>query len=426
MYHIKDVTIDGFWGNLSIKTPLSNDVNIFIGKNGSGKTTLINILQAVLTVDLDLLENLPFESVTLNLAQKNKTRKIQVSRMKDGGPFSWIRYKVGKEPFEIPITPKEYYRRRHMLEVDMLNDLKSTMSELVDICWLSVFREILESDIKDEYRRKARPITNPIDQRLKELMKDFTRYQLTLESKAADISKSFQTDVLTSMLYDENLDDVDIKKYLKFELKDEKDKLVEAYSRLNVPEDIARVKIQKHVQKLTKSLKNLREQSKERKGFQFGDIIPLPLFQRTKYMIKLSMKAEQEKDLIFEPINQYLKIVRDFIKDKKFSLSKSGELEIKKDGTQLSIEQLSSGEKQLLIFFTETLLQQNAPFIFIADEPELSLHIEWQEKLIPTILNLNENAQIIMATHSPEIVVGYKDRLIDMEDIIYARPSSSR
>jgi len=65
---------------------------------------------------------------------------------------------------------------------------------------------------------------------------------------------------------------------------------------------------------------------------------------------------------------------------------------------------LSSGEKQLLIILLTALVQDNQPAVMILDEPELSLHTDWQEKLIDHIRSLNENAQIIIATHSPFMV----------------------
>ena len=67
---------------------------------------------------------------------------------------------------------------------------------------------------------------------------------------------------------------------------------------------------------------------------------------------------------------------------------------------EIQHQSLSSGEKQLLILLTQTLLQEKQPFIYIADEPELSLHIEWQHKIISAIKELNPNVQIIAATHS--------------------------
>ena len=63
------------------------------------------------------------------------------------------------------------------------------------------------------------------------------------------------------------------------------------------------------------------------------------------------------------------------------------------------------------------LLQKNQQTLFIADEPELSLHIEWQRKVISSIIALNPNSQIIIATHSPEIVGRFKTSIINMENI---------
>ena len=77
-----------------------------------------------------------------------------------------------------------------------------------------------------------------------------------------------------------------------------------------------------------------------------------------------------------------------------------------------------SGEKQLLILLSETLLQRERPYIFIADEPELSLHVLWQEKLIASLRALNPAAQIIAATHSPDIVGALESQAIDMEELI--------
>lgn len=83
----------------------------------------------------------------------------------------------------------------------------------------------------------------------------------------------------------------------------------------------------------------------------------------------------------------------------------------------ISLFKLSSGEKQLLILLIETLLQRKERCIFLADEPEISLHIEWQREIISSVLALNPNAQIIVATHSPEIAGKHKSKIIKMNDI---------
>ena len=86
----------------------------------------------------------------------------------------------------------------------------------------------------------------------------------------------------------------------------------------------------------------------------------------------------------------------------------------------LPLAKLSSSEKQLLILFIEALLQRQRPYIFLADEPELSLHIAWQRNIIAAIRSLNSNAQIVVATHSPEIAGKFKDCLLDMGEILHA------
>ncbi|WP_409070870.1 AAA family ATPase [Hymenobacter sp. HSC-4F20] len=98
--------------------------------------------------------------------------------------------------------------------------------------------------------------------------------------------------------------------------------------------------------------------------------------------------------------------------------NQSGELTVEKDGSIIPIPQLSSGEKQLIILLTETLLQRNQPFIFLADEPELSLHIEWQAQVISSIKQLNPKSQIIVATHSPEITSGWINNVLQMESVV--------
>ncbi len=82
-------------------------------------------------------------------------------------------------------------------------------------------------------------------------------------------------------------------------------------------------------------------------------------------------------------------------------------------------QELSTGEKQILIIILSVLLQENKPYILLMDEPENSLHPDWQENLIITIREINPNAQIIMATHSPAIVMeGWYGHIIDIGKIL--------
>lgn len=89
------------------------------------------------------------------------------------------------------------------------------------------------------------------------------------------------------------------------------------------------------------------------------------------------------------------------------------------DNSKLTPYQLSSGEKQLLIIILKALLQNEGDCIFFMDEPEISLHIDWQKTLLKNIKILNPNAQIIIASHSPAMIMdGWLDKVTNLQDII--------
>lgn len=87
-------------------------------------------------------------------------------------------------------------------------------------------------------------------------------------------------------------------------------------------------------------------------------------------------------------------------------------------GETLAPYQLSSGEKQMLVILLTVLVEDNKDYVLFMDEPEVSLHIDWQKRLINLILELNPNVQIILATHSPAVIMnGWIDRVTEVTDI---------
>lgn len=97
---------------------------------------------------------------------------------------------------------------------------------------------------------------------------------------------------------------------------------------------------------------------------------------------------------------------------------KRNEIIIKQDGEELMPYQLSSGEKQMLVILLTVLVQDQKPCALFMDEPEVSLHIEWQQQLIKLIRELNPNVQIILTTHSPALIMdGWMDAVTEVSDI---------
>lgn len=98
------------------------------------------------------------------------------------------------------------------------------------------------------------------------------------------------------------------------------------------------------------------------------------------------------------------------IEGNKFNIVSKGQI--------LPIDALSSGEKQILLIILRVFLLEGKESYVLLDEPENSLDISWQYKLIDTLTKLNPNAQFFITTHSPSIFgAGWGDKIIYMEDV---------
>ena len=72
----------------------------------------------------------------------------------------------------------------------------------------------------------------------------------------------------------------------------------------------------------------------------------------------------------------------------------------------------------MLVFLLTVLVVDRQPYVLFMDEPEISLHVEWQQKLITLIRQLNPNVQIILTTHSPAMIMnGWMDAVTEVTDI---------
>lgn len=107
-----------------------------------------------------------------------------------------------------------------------------------------------------------------------------------------------------------------------------------------------------------------------------------------------------------------------FADTSKTIIRTENEIRFRQLGETLTPYQLSSGEKQMLLILLTVLVENCEPYVLFMDEPEVSLHIEWQKQLIGVIRQLNPNVQIILTTHSPAVVMdGWMDRITEVSDI---------
>lgn len=424
MYTVKEVEIDDFWHRLDAKCEFNDDVNIIVGRNGTGKTTFMNLLHAALTVDLEELAENDFTTIRIKLVNGNKSRLVRVIKG-EGSSFNFhsIDYKISNRRYSLrAIASSDEVRvpmgfKKRMLEEAA--EVRSCLSELISLSSLSVYRLKNSEDyeIKD---RAGKRLVSPIDYRLIQLRADITKYQYELSQKAREISSNLQKDVLASILYTESsTNSASVPN--SFDRDKEHSNLVSAYTRLGASDSNIQRKITAHIAAVDEALQILLSNShKDMKDKHFTAI---ESFLRTQSIVDMSLRAEEKTLQVYSEFNQFTSILKEFIPDKNFSIS-SSELRVTSaegKGEEIPIPKLSSGEKQLIILLAEALLQRGKHYVYLADEPELSLHIEWQRNILPAIKMLNPNAQIIAATHSPEVASKYMHSIIDMKEVISGR-----
>ncbi len=140
-------------------------------------------------------------------------------------------------------------------------------------------------------------------------------------------------------------------------------------------------------------------------------------------IIALLTSGRPEDQLAAAELTKPKKLFQDLVDELFTATAKtinrtSNEIFFEQYGETISPYMLSSGEKQILVIMLTALVQENKHCVMLMDEPEISLHIEWQQRLVNIIRTLNPNVQIILCTHSPAIIMdGWADAVIEMEEI---------
>lgn len=137
-----------------------------------------------------------------------------------------------------------------------------------------------------------------------------------------------------------------------------------------------------------------------------------------------SADAAQQAQALCQPKKRFQDLMDDlFTETGKKIIRTENEIKFSQIGETLLPYQLSSGEKQMLAILLTVLVEDGKSYVLFMDEPEVSLHIEWQKRLIDIILELNPNVQIILTTHSPAVIMnGWVDHVTEVTDITEEEP----
>jgi predicted ATPase len=256
-----------------------------------------------------------------------------------------------------------------------------------------------------------------VDECLAELLEGLQRYRLSLDAKLAELRKDFQKHALENILYDKRHDRMIDLKSFKAPTQLEKQQLLKAFQDVGFVDAAMEQRVEEHFIAAQEAIEQFKKDSSK---FTNHTVFIIPLIHRTKQMVEFAQDLEAKRQKLFAPLTLFESTVRSFIERKAITVSPRGEIEIRNDvdaSKTIEWRHLSSGEKQLLILLTQALLWEKDPVVYVADEPELSLHVTWQEKLLKSITALAGQCQVIVATHSPDIAGGYPSKIIDLARI---------
>lgn len=435
MHTLKSIEITGFRGkSKKISLPIDRYANFLIGRNGTGKTTFINLIKAMLTANVDVLRSTEFRSADLRFKDEKsrKVARLTIKNVVEPDVLEAITYEYRDSSNAAPKTYEIYVRQARRIrlpntkttrtffendyEREMVGqrELARVLNKLIDVTWLSLHRKDTDSfyEEHEEWQEEQR-YTSTVDEKLEQIFHGLSSYFFRLDAKIADRMRDFQKQSFLSFLTSDTRTDG----ALISEIDTNQEKI--ALARIFEQFDVDKAQFSKELDAQFSRFEEIRHSlSGGVRGLKRIAVVIDTL--RLHYLVGRWESLQEAQKKIVEPKEHFEKVCSNLLFRKSLEIRDDNEIYIVDDFTKepINSHELSSGEKQLLIFLGETLLQEKRPHIFLADEPELSLHIEWQETLVSNILDLNPNAQIIFATHSPDIVSSFQKNLIKMEELI--------
>ena len=413
MYRLKHVEITGLWGARTAEFDLNGDVNFLIGANGSGKTTVVNILASALAANRIRLQGLPFDRTIIVLSDESgegeATVNIQRQSEESGTTIRYAVTEPGRPEHVHLLVP----RVRTLRSLATVGEKRETalqhIRRLVTMRWLSVHRAPVQHE---DGERQSYEST--VDIKLAQVREELVKYASALSNEMTKRLWQFIDTVFLSLIDQPSF--VSVSGAVEdLNVDEERQTMGEMFETLWLAREQYEAQMNGFMQMLERAI------LKQKEGNQLLDDEVGAMFamSRLRMLEKKWRLMKEDQKQIERPFDDFRSVVNRLFKRKAVELNQRNELIAKlSSGEPFDLKDLSSGEKQLIIILAEALLQHGSASIYLADEPELSLHVAWQEQLVSSIRELNNNAQLVFATHSPDIVSAYGDRVIDMEAVL--------
>lgn len=442
---ITEFNAQDVYGYLRFDIRFHQDLSFLIGVNGSGKTTVLRLIQALLTPSFIDLLTIPF--VKCSVTYEEKGAPVTISAIKDNESLR-IRVSVIDGELAAPIVPEE--QREVLTSREGGDFLEEYQLKFRDH---PIFKFILQisapvflglerthrdhSESTDEFyfdhdrhysvsarrsMRAKRMIRGSLGAGLMEtqlLIQEAYRRLRRMEQIQAE--KFRESVVLSAFQYKEfSLPSKNPAELLpdwreKRDMQTRKSELENALRNIGLSSDRVKGVLEEFFSRIDKLFKEMTADGSG--GFPIDWVVNKAQIDRVGDLIAVIDENKSKIDELFSPVSTFLTTVNSFYSDtqKSISMDTVGQLSVERPDKQTApIEALSSGERQLLIIFAHLLFNQygNRSNVFIIDEPELSLHLRWQEVFVKKAIEVSPKIQLVLATHSPEIVGDFKNKSI--------------
>jgi predicted ATPase len=405
MFKIKELYIKGFKDpNREITIKFSDSpVTIIYGENGSGKTTLLKVIQAIFKLDFEFL----------------KSQNISIAK---------VVYQLNQEEQQIEIvTEKESFLTTNEENFNQLNSVLFGIHRgLVDAN--KEFIENFSKSFKENVKQLERFLITSMPERMPnaKLREGLFLIGKLEQSVKALVDKTNNTfELITdnhSSVDNFYIQDVDLLLRTSFNKGSETviTNISNAFfstidSAINgVPDITLSADFQQRFNDKKNFFKSFIEKQansttkQKLQEFLANDQQELnkeqPLFKALlKNMLEAAEKDEKE-NIDLKAITTLVSTFNEFVIDKKKLVLNAVEAYISfPNGQRHPLSDLSSGERHLLSFLTLFLIVARDRNFFLIDEPEISLSMKWQRRLLELLSEFSPNSQIIVATHSPSI-----------------------
>ncbi len=380
---IRHLKVKGLNKRLDGEFEFNEDLNIFTGPNGSGKTTLLKLLWYLVSGHLEqILAEVPFHSISIQTDLFTfSMERVERDRVAFG-------YSFGEEGVYEPIAIDTETGRVDRADVGRVNSLEKRIARTTQrSLFFPTFRRI-------EGGFSRTPDAGVSDVRVLSVSERLQASMLKFSDEVSINGHKFIASIST-----EDLGELLTQKYA------------------DIYEEIS-----------TRQAQVLEDISKEMQNKPDKDKVSgMP--QDPSVVLNAIQKVNAEREQLSKPFSVLSELSRKILRydtihvtgrairgeaTEGITLKEGGDgITVGEAKDAVSSDKLSSGEKQMLSFLCYNAFNQGMA-VFI-DEPELSLHIDWQRLLLPTLLDQSTGNQFFIATHSPFIFSGYQHKEIPLK-----------